>query len=298
MPHPLIPPPSSLINTLLFFSLLFPTYVSSDDEGYTTCEPFSCGKLNNISYPFWSKDQQEYCGHPKFKLDCQQGNVTIDIMSQTFQVIDINQTSKVLKIARLDLWADPCTNDYVNVKLDRDFFNSTSKDDEYTLLYDCGSLGYTSSSVNIGGAIPFSCPIDGGFRDAYFVLSTEVANFKSLGCKNSITVSVLREAVKGDSVVKNVLQNGFEVGWSGVNEDQCDGCTRSGGRCGYNASVDGFMCFCPNQQSDGDCNKILARSPAPTPRLTPAKSQLPPYSSILPESPRASSMFSSFSCFD
>ncbi|KAK7364097.1 hypothetical protein VNO80_12482 [Phaseolus coccineus] len=305
MPHPLVPPPSSLINTLLFFSLLFPTYVSSDAEGYTACEPFSCGKFNDIRYPFWSKDQQEYCGHPKFKLDCQQDNVTIDIMSQTFQVIDMDQTSKVLEIARLDLWADPCTNDYVNVKLDPDFFSYTSNDDEYTLLYDCGSLGYTSGSVNIEGAITFNCPVDGGLQAAYFVLSTEVVNFKSLGCKNSITVSVLREAVKGVSLVEveNVLQKGFEVGWSGVNENQCDGCSRSSGRCGYNASMGGFMCLCPNHQPDGDsCNEILARSPAATPRLTPAKSQLPPYSQNFPkqspESPHAPSMFSSFSCFD
>ncbi|KAL9324474.1 hypothetical protein ACSQ67_009331 [Phaseolus vulgaris] len=303
MPHPLVPPPSSLISTLLFFSLLFPTYVSSDAEGYTACEPFSCGKFNDISYPFWSKDQQEYCGHPKFKLDCQQDNVTIDIMSQTFQVIDMDQASKVLEIARLDLWADPCTNDYVNVKLDPGFFRYTSNDDEYTLFYDCGSLGYTSGSVDIEGALEFNCLIDGDLRASYFVLSTEVAKLSSLGCKNSINVSVLREAVKGVSLVGNVLQNGFEVGWSGVKEDQCDGCSRSGGRCGYNASMGGFMCLCPNHQPDGEfCNKILARSPAATPRVTPAKSQLPPYSQNFPkespESPHAPSMFSSFSCFD
>jgi len=298
MPHPLVPPLSSLINSLFFFSLLFPTYASSDAEDYTSCEPFNCGKIINISYPFWGKDQPGYCGHPKFKLDCQQDNVTIDIMSQTFQVIDMNQTSKVLKIARLDLLADPCTNDYVNVKLDLDFFKDTSNDAEYTLLYNCGSLGYTSSSVNIGGAIAFNCPADGGLP-AFFVLSTEVVNFNSLGlgCKNSINVSVLREAVKGGSAVGNVLASGFEVGWSGVNEDQCDGCTKSGGRCG--SSTSGFMCLCPNQQSDAEfCKQIPARSPEPTPRVTPAKSQLPPYSPESPESPHAPSMFSSFSCLD
>ncbi|WVZ15962.1 hypothetical protein V8G54_013528 [Vigna mungo] len=297
MPLSLVPLSSSLINTLFFFSLLFPTYASTDAERYTACEPFSCGKLTNIGYPFWSNDQPGYCGHPKFKLDCQQDNVTIDIVSHTFQVIDMNQKSKVLTIARLDLLADPCTNDYVNVKLDPEFFNYTSNDDEYTLLYDCGSLGYRSRSANSGGAIGFNCSKDGGLRAAYFVLSTEVVNFNSLGCKNSINVSVLREAVKSDSDVGNVLASGFEVGWSGVNEDECDGCTRSSGRCGYSSSTSGFICLCQNQQSDAEiCKQIIAKSPEPTPRVTPAKSQLPPYP---PEqSPNAPSMFSSISCLD
>ncbi|WVZ15873.1 hypothetical protein V8G54_013439 [Vigna mungo] len=298
MPLSLVPLSSSLINTLFFFSLLFPTYASTDAERYTACEPFSCGKLTNISYPFWSNDQPGYCGHPKFKLDCQQDNVTIDIVSHTFQVIDMNQKSKVLTIARLDLLADPCTNDYVNVKLDPEFFNYTSNDDDYTLLYDCGSLGYTGS-VNIGGARAFNCPIGG--QDAFFVANTEVVNLISLGCKNSINVSVLREAVKSDSDVGNVLASGFEVGWSGVNEDECDGCTRSSGRCGYSSSTtSGFMCLCQNQQSDAEiCKQNMAGSPEPTPRVTPAKSQSPPYSQTFPEqspqSPNAPSMFSSIS---
>ncbi|XP_014512738.1 LEAF RUST 10 DISEASE-RESISTANCE LOCUS RECEPTOR-LIKE PROTEIN KINASE-like 1.2 isoform X1 [Vigna radiata var. radiata] len=286
MPLSLVPLSSSLINTLFFFSLLFPTYASSDAERYAACEPFSCGKLTNISYPFWSKDQPGYCGHPKFKLDCQQDNVTIDIMSQTFQVIDMNQTSKVLTIARLDLLANPCINDHVNVKLDPEFFNYTSNDDDYTLLYDCGSLGYTSGSVNIGGAIAFNCPIGG--QDGIFVANTEVVKFISLECKNSINVSVLREAVKSDSDVGNVLASGFEVGWSGVNEDECDGCTRSSGRCGYSSSTSGFICLCQNQQSDAEiCKQIIAKSPEPTARVTPAKSQLPSYPpEQSPNSPR------------
>ncbi|CAJ1951987.1 unnamed protein product [Sphenostylis stenocarpa] len=287
MPHPLVPPPSSLINTLFFFSLFFPTSISSDAEGYTACDPFSCGKFDNISYPFWSKDQQDYCGHPKFMLDCQQDNVTIGIMSQTFQVIDMDQISKVLKIARLDLWTNPCTNDYVNVKLDSNFFSNTSNDVEYTLLYDCGPLGYASSSVNIGGAIQFNCRIGGDLQAGFFVLSTEVVNFNSLSCKNSITVYVLKEAVKNDSVVDNVLGSGFEVGWSGANEHQCNGCSKSGGRCGHNASVDAFMCLCPNQQSDGEfCKNILARPPEPTPRSTPEKSISPTYH-VMPDAPPA-----------
>ncbi|KAL2605735.1 hypothetical protein GLYMA_09G181600v4 [Glycine max] len=281
MALPLLPPLSSIINTLFFFTLFFPKYVWSDVEGYSACEPFSCGEIDNIRYPFWSSDhQQSYCGHPKFKLDCQQDNVTIDMMSQRFHVIDIDQTSKVLKMARLDLWDDPCTNEYSNVKLDSDFFNYTSNDDDYTLLYDCGPPVTYTSSVNIKGTISFSCPIDSGFRDAFFVSSTDVGNLKDLGCKHSINVSVLREAVKDALQVENVLEKGFEVGWIGVDEGQCDGCIKSGGRCGHNVSKDAFTCLCPNQQSyDEVCSKSQTSSPlaAPTPKPTPEQELSPPF---------------------
>ncbi|KHN20765.1 Putative serine/threonine-protein kinase [Glycine soja] len=289
---PLLQPLSSFINTLFFFSLFFPTYVSSDSEGYSACEPFSCGQINNISYPFWNSDQQpSYCGHPKFKLDCQQDSVTIGMVSQRFHVIEIDQTSKVLKIARLDLWNDPCTDEYSDVKLDSDFFNYTSNDDEYTLLYDCGRPVLNTSRVNIEGTIPFTCPIGGGFPNAFCLLSKDVGNLKGLGCKNRINVSVLREAMKDALLVQKVLEGGFEVGWSGVDEDRCDGCIKSGGRCGHNESKDAFMCLCLNQQSSDEvCSKSLARSPlaAQTPRPTTAKSLIPPNSPIFPkQSPHA-----------
>ncbi|NP_001238417.1 serine/threonine protein kinase family protein [Glycine max] len=243
MALPLLPPLSSIINTLFFFTLFFPKYVWSDVEGYSACEPFSCGEIDNIRYPFWSSDhQQSYCGHPKFKLDCQQDNVTIDMMSQRFHVIDIDQTSKVLKMARLDLWDDPCTNEYSNVKLDSDFFNYTSNDDDYTLLYDCGPPVTYTSSVNIKGTISFSCPIDSGFRDAFF----------DLGCKHSINVSVLREAVKDALQVENVLEKGFEMGfvlnWTAPD---CHYCEKSGGRCGFDGNQ--FLCFCKDKSYLKSC---------------------------------------------
>ncbi|XP_020208491.1 LEAF RUST 10 DISEASE-RESISTANCE LOCUS RECEPTOR-LIKE PROTEIN KINASE-like 1.2 isoform X1 [Cajanus cajan] len=282
-----MPPPSSFIKTLFLFFLIFTTYLSSDAEGYTTCEPFSCGKFNNISFPFWRSDQPEYCGHPKLKLDCQQDNVTIDMMSHTFYVIDIKPTSKVLKIASVDLLDDPCPNEYISFELDFDFFNYTSNDGNYTLLYDC-SPNPLKYSLNLDDLKPFSCPIDSGFQEAFFVSSSDVANLMDLVCNKNISVSVLREAVKDTSFVKDVIKEGFEVLWSGVDEDQCDGCKQHGGRCGHNASVDEFICLCYNQQSyGGGCSKSLARSPLAAPttttRPTPANSLLPPNSLIFPK---------------
>lgn len=320
-------PPFSFTNTFLFFSLFFfPTThgAASDAEegGYTACAPFSCGNFTNISYPFWNSNHQPgYCGHPKFKLDCnQEGNLTtIDINTHKFLVLEINQKSKLLKIARLDLlWGgddDPysCPKQYINVAVDFAFFNYTSNDDDYTLLFDCDAPSYTSS-VNLESSILFSCLIDGDPdkpRDGYLVLSTKVVDFNVLRCKNRINVPVLKGVFQSylekDLPVEDVLIEGFEVGWnwSGVDGDKCDGCIKTGGRCGYNASKNSFMCLCPNsnylQSNGGVCRKTpsLSQLPAPTTSSSsrptaPSRTLEPPYAPNLEESREDTGMYSSF----
>ncbi|XP_045833482.1 LEAF RUST 10 DISEASE-RESISTANCE LOCUS RECEPTOR-LIKE PROTEIN KINASE-like 2.5 isoform X1 [Trifolium pratense] len=67
-------------------------------------------------------------------------------------------------------------------------------------------------------------------------------------CKNSITVPGLKNSFTNDSdIVVDVLDEGFEVGWSGVGEDECDGCIKSGGRCGYNTSENATICLSPEK---------------------------------------------------
>ncbi|KAK2451599.1 LEAF RUST 10 DISEASE-RESISTANCE LOCUS RECEPTOR-LIKE PROTEIN KINASE 2.1 [Trifolium repens] len=66
---------------------------------------------------------------------------------------------------------------------------------------------------------------------------SNLVNFAVLECKNSIQVPGLKNsfANNSDSAV-NILNEGFEVQWSGVEQDTCDGCIRSGERRGYNTS--------------------------------------------------------------
>lgn len=265
MPPPLlILPCSIIINIFLFLSLFFliPIHVNSDGESYKSCAPFRCGDFTNISYPFWStNNHQNYCGHPNFGVDCEHGNLTIEIKSQKFHIIDINQTSQVLRIARLDLWSydsatiASCPKKYINVILDSEFFNYTSNYEKYTLLYECSSLlDPYSSSLGSEVSQTISCLVEDEPRDAYVVSSAKVADFIDLGCKNNITIPGLNSSFLEDSdSVANVLDEGFEVKWSGVEEDICDGCMKSGGRCGYNTTENVVLCLCPNQQSYGDC---------------------------------------------
>ncbi|CAJ2655471.1 unnamed protein product [Trifolium pratense] len=267
MPPPLDLPPFPFIINIFHFLLFFliPIHVTSDAESYKSCAPFSCGKFTNISYPFWSINKQpSFCGHPNFNLACQHGNLTIEIKSQKFHIIDINQTSQLLRIARLDLWSinDDATINAscpkINESLDLNFFKYTSIDESYILLYECdhlpNSYSYTSSLTPEVYQV-ISCLIEGKPHDAYLVLSNEVTNFNYLKCKNNVTLHGLRSSfTKESNIVGNVLEEGFEVEWSGMEEDiSCNYCMKSGGRCGYNTSKHAFMCLCPSKQSYGNC---------------------------------------------
>ncbi|KAE9600258.1 putative wall-associated receptor kinase, galacturonan-binding domain-containing protein [Lupinus albus] len=279
---PLHFPPSFFFILFLSLFMIIPTYFSSDHaEGYyyySACAPFSCGNLSDITYPFWNSNQPDYCGHPKFKVDCQQDNLKIDIMSQKFDIIGINQTTQTMKIVRLDLWVDlSCSKDYTTFILDFPFFNYTTNDHYTTLFYDCDPPSYYSPPMNGAYFFTFPCSIDGDDHYAYLVLSTNLGNnFISLGCKNNTTVPILKEAelslMKGDITLgaEYVLNEGFEVGWMGVNKDQCDSCIKSSGRCGHN--IASFICLCPNDQKTYDGRNICS--------ISPSQSSLPtlPYS--------------------
>lgn len=258
-PPLLLPPFSFIIKTFIFLPLFFliPTYTTSDVESYTYCAPFSCGNLTNISYPFWNiNNQPSYCGHPNFTLHCQHNNLTIEINSQKFHIIDINQTSQILKIAKLDLWSYDATTTYscpkqYNINLDSNFFKYTSNDKNYTLLYECDPLPNPySSPLSPKVFQKISCLIDGKPQDAYLVSSDKLIDFIAMNCKNSIIVPSLKSSLNEDS---NILEEGFEIGWSDMEEDICDGCVKSSGRCGYNVSQNEVMCLCPNSQYFDDC---------------------------------------------
>lgn len=113
----------------------------------SSCKPFSCGTFTNLRYPFWNVNTQpSYCGHPEFKLECQKGHLIIEINSQKFYILSINQSSQLLRISREDFYdIDPnhkkyCPKDYINVDVDSHFFNYTSNNENYTALYECGHL--------------------------------------------------------------------------------------------------------------------------------------------------------------
>lgn len=88
--------------------------------------------------------------------------------------------------------------------MDFAFFNYTSKDGEYTLLYDCDPLPY-NTPLNSIPFINFICDRDGDLHDSHFVSTTNVVNFIDKGCENNIVVPALSNAFKECSSISLFL---------------------------------------------------------------------------------------------
>ncbi|KAA3455766.1 LEAF RUST 10 DISEASE-RESISTANCE LOCUS RECEPTOR-LIKE PROTEIN KINASE-like 2.1 [Gossypium australe] len=95
----------SIVFLLTIFQL---SYAHDDDIHFTSCAPFDCGNLPNISYPFWTDqhNRPSYCGYGNegYKLKCLQNHPPVMILgSQDFQVLHLNQSRDLLTIKRVEL---------------------------------------------------------------------------------------------------------------------------------------------------------------------------------------------------
>ncbi|XP_028800188.1 LEAF RUST 10 DISEASE-RESISTANCE LOCUS RECEPTOR-LIKE PROTEIN KINASE-like 2.7 [Neltuma alba] len=263
-------PPSVVLRQLLFKTFFFVPilfYVTAANEQFSACKPFSCGNVISLSFPFWVDSLPAYCGHPKFKLHCDGDNVTININSQTFRVIHVNSAARTLTIARMDLWGTKCSNQFTNITLDYSFFDYTPNDEKSTLLYGCHPS--SNATLNSSTAVRFDCPLHGIPREAYFLWTNNWTR-TGLGCRTSITVPVLGVALRSFIDPGDVIDQGFGVKWE-LKGGWCDDCRISGGRCGYNVSLDEFTCFCPDGVCFADRLEEEA-APAPWPEPRPSRS--------------------------
>ena len=204
-----------------------------------------CGGLGKIEYPFWVNGAQpDYCGHPRFKLDCLRGDFpTIQIMHRDYLVMDIDYDTQILKMATFYEFFCP----EFDIAMDSTLFSYTSDVEIATVFYNCSSTDPHPGSYN------FSCVIDSFPSHAYLVTNTSAASEFASECKFSASVPVV--VPKSADGVKEILSSVFKVNWT-VNKTECDECVGSGGRCGYNSTLDQPCCFCPDNPYRNKCPNL------------------------------------------
>lgn len=145
----------------LIISIHLPAFLCQTKSGTTTYDSLSCeggeincGTLRYISYPFWGGHRQSHCGRTGFELVCNvQDNVPmLNISSLSYRVLDIDFPSNTLKVARQDLFNNPCPEILRNTTMDPALFNYLPqyKDNNLTLYFNC-----TSDHPDVPGQ--FSC---------------------------------------------------------------------------------------------------------------------------------------------
>ncbi|MBA0683639.1 hypothetical protein Goari_025278 [Gossypium aridum] len=91
--------------SILFLLTIFQLSYAQDDFRFTSCTPFDCGKIVDISYPFWTDqhNRPSYCGFPNegYTLKCRQNQpLVMTLNSQEFYVFHLNWSHGLLTIKR------------------------------------------------------------------------------------------------------------------------------------------------------------------------------------------------------
>ncbi|XP_061947722.1 LEAF RUST 10 DISEASE-RESISTANCE LOCUS RECEPTOR-LIKE PROTEIN KINASE-like 2.4 isoform X2 [Populus nigra] len=261
--HPLTTTSSFLLT--LFFSLHLTTSLLSNDTGnLSNCnQNFSCGNLTNVTYPFTGGLRPSHCGPPEFGLTCEDESVTIlKANSLSYRVTHLDQTSQTLRLSRSDLYDDgKCTRQFTNTTLDDRIFSLGSSHELY-LFYGCKKI---NDSVMESDQLPkisrFSCDNHGvteeGFFSIVYPYGTEYSLPNTFECQTNIRVPILstraQQLFDNESVVGEVLKEGFDVSYSNPYSANCTKCYKEhpGGYCGFDTQLGKPICVCNDQLCPG-----------------------------------------------
>lgn len=175
------------------------------------------------------------------------------ISSELFHVIDMDNRTQTLKIARI---YEPSTGNFFcpifNASIKSTSFSYSSDVEFITFLHNCPPIEVLSS-------YEYPCVVLNNTQiQSYFVANTSLASRYRSRCGYSVLLPVLASAAeglaKGSLDVGEALSKGFEVKWT-ANEKQCEGCMESGGRCGYDLNSNTPSCFCRDQPYPESCSR-------------------------------------------
>lgn len=227
-------------------------FTSSYDEHFLNCsQPFTCGTVGNLKYPFWGENRAPYCGLPGFELHRLDNDVLIiTISSQKYRILATDPEARVLTVARADIWDDICPFLPINTSTDDSPFDYSFSHPSYlTFFYGCPA----ASMVSFGFPRHAVCDTNGSHVDVFFRTGMLAP---IVGCTSVVNVPIQKTLASDQEVnlssVLEVLHEGFILQWR-ENGDQCKKCVESGGQCGNDLRDNIFRCFCPDQPYALEC---------------------------------------------
>ncbi|KAG2667468.1 hypothetical protein I3760_15G116600 [Carya illinoinensis] len=245
----------SLFIILTVLLQLSPSYCIDDDRFYVECgRPYHCGNFGNISFPYWINDgRPDYCGHryKGYELECFKNEYPVlQFEDLKFRVLNFNQNTNNMTIARMDLWGNLCPEENLNTSLNYTLYDYTSTVQNLTLFYDC------SPAVPIPVDNRFECSPGAWNINGYFVNDTLLSalNLSEINqlCDATVQVPIFKTTAFNKVPVggaapflMEALKEGFEVEYDRSLQFACSGCQKSGGSCSSN-STSQFVCFCPD----------------------------------------------------
>lgn len=269
-------PPTTLPLVLLLTSTTLTIHTQSQtqdsDSDYNACRPFVCGNIN-FTFPFASSEtfgSGEFdCGLPRFKIFCAAAAANassssiprLELSSRLYRVKSLYSSQRLVTVVDDELINDltlssckslrnltiPAANDTAGAGLSLVSFGAN-----LTVLECPDGLSLSSRDGVFGN---YSCR-EGSklyFRDQVQGVSPVVPVEVPSGCKYVnlpvLAVSQNRKAfldTPNVTILTNWLEDGFPLQWPDFEE--CAECNKTGGRCGYDGTSRGIVCFCKGLQ--------------------------------------------------
>ncbi|BFG20595.1 hypothetical protein CerSpe_068690 [Prunus speciosa] len=101
--------PSRLIVLVTVLGLYCGTFSAKDDDHHR-CEPSSCGKIQNISYPFRLKHDPEKCGDKRYELSCENNITVLYLYSGKYYVQAINYNNYTIRVVDANVDEGNCSS--------------------------------------------------------------------------------------------------------------------------------------------------------------------------------------------
>ncbi|XP_074274892.1 LEAF RUST 10 DISEASE-RESISTANCE LOCUS RECEPTOR-LIKE PROTEIN KINASE-like 2.4 [Silene latifolia] len=261
-------------NFIVLIFLVTMIHLSTGNNAYyAICKnnPFSCGNITNVGYPFWGGNRPQFCGHRNIGLNCRQTGPTVGPFiydmgntngaeSLSTRVVSINTFSHTMSLVQKPFSNETDISCQNLIRNETIFtlshpFKLTPTVVNISLFFGCDS-----SVSNYSGSLKvLTCNgVNNTADSAYYVDKPEdVANISKLCSTRFFPVlkSELDDLNKGNVNLTRVLNKGFEVEYT-VDFDACSACQNSGGQCG--SSDDNkmrFTCYCPDGTYTAVCHK-------------------------------------------
>ncbi|KAF2282693.1 hypothetical protein GH714_043710 [Hevea brasiliensis] len=110
----------------------------SNPDFHASCNisQYVCGSIA-AGFPFWGKDRPDICGIPGLELKCKNDTPTIEIKDGMYRVLEIDEQSQTLRIARKDYMDGLCQPQLKNTTLDPQLFEYVPGYKNLTIIYGC-----------------------------------------------------------------------------------------------------------------------------------------------------------------
>ncbi|XP_027365758.1 LEAF RUST 10 DISEASE-RESISTANCE LOCUS RECEPTOR-LIKE PROTEIN KINASE-like 1.2 isoform X3 [Abrus precatorius] len=224
------------------------------DPKFDACQPKICGNNQTISYPFYIEGVQEsFCGYPGFGISCDPNGFPILSFSNTqytiHQIFYENQSllvsNPVFSTLRSNI-SQGCLQRTQNLTLPNNTFHLAPHQKDVILFYGCDlpSLPRELQEHRIG------CYAENR-TSSVLAMYKEDKNISlvSNNCTGGVADVTVEDGIGG---IEEALRKGFFLQWTAGN---CSVCRSTGGRCGFDADMYSFRCFCTDRVHSAKCDE-------------------------------------------